>query len=243
MDLRERSENPNRHPWELSRADMVLNLLHRNSRDVRYADVGSGDLYFANRLAEQTSAPIYAVDVHYGEPAVNGQIHVCTDLAQVPSSSIDWAILMDVLEHVGDDIGFLEAMSRILTPEGRVLITVPAHPFLWSEHDVFLGHYRRYDRERLRDTLVRGGLDVLETFHFYALPFLVRMLSVALTRVGSAGPRAGAVGEWPFSAQHPFTRATRAALNSDFRVSKLLGRSRWSRCGLSLCAICRRRSA
>lgn len=243
MDLRERSDNPNRHPWELSRADMVLNLLQRDGRDARYADVGSGDLYFAHRLAEQTDAPIYAVDVHYDQPTVNGQIHVCTALAQVPSASIDWAVLMDVLEHVADDIAFLEAMSRILSRDGRVLITVPAHPFLWSEHDVFLGHYRRYDRERLRATLIRSGLEVLESFYFYALPFMMRTLSVASIRVGFAGPKTGAVAVWPFPAQHPFTTVTRAALNADFRVSRLLGRSRWSSCGLSVCAICRRKSA
>lgn len=243
MDLRERNHNPNRHPWELSRADMVLNLLQPNGRDARYADVGSGDLYFAKRLAEQTTAPIYAVDVHYGEPTVDGRIHVCTSLEQVPAGSIDWAVLMDVLEHVPDDIGFLEAMSRILSQDGRVLITVPAHAFLWSEHDVFLGHYRRYDRELLQDTLIGSGLDVLESFYFYAMPFAMRTLSVALTRVGFAGPKGGAVAEWPFPAQHPLTTATRAALNADFRVSRLLGRSRWSRYGLSVCAICRRRSA
>lgn len=243
MDLRERNHNPNRHPWELSRADMVMNLLQGNGRDARYADVGSGDLYFANRLAEQTTAAIYAVDVHYGEPTVNGQIHVCTDLAQVPSASIDWAVLMDVLEHVDDDIGLVEAMSRILSGDGRVLITVPAHTFLWSEHDVFLGHYRRYDRERLQDTLIRGGLEVLESFYFYAIPFAIRTLSVALNKVGFSGPKGGAVAQWPFPAQHPLTTAARAVLNADFRVSRLVGQSRLSMCGLSVCAICRRRSA
>ncbi|MEO5739366.1 MAG: methyltransferase domain-containing protein [Vicinamibacterales bacterium] len=242
MDLREQSHNPNRHPWELSRADMVLKLLLRNGRDVRYADVGSGDLYFASRLAQQTNAPVYAVDVNYDEPTVKGKIRVCTGLAQVPSASIDCAVLMDVLEHVPDDGEFLKATTGILSPEGRVLITVPAHAFLWSEHDTFLGHYRRYDRELLQAAITRSGLEMLESFYFYALPFMARTLSVALARVGFAGPRAAAVAEWPFPPQHAFTTVTRAALNTDFRVSRFLGRNRWFRCGLSVCAICRRRS-
>jgi SAM-dependent methyltransferase len=243
MDLREQSHNPNRHPWELSRADMVLRLLHRNGSNARYADVGSGDLYFAHRLAEQTNAPVYAVDVNYGHPAVTGKIHICTGLAQVPSASIDCAVLMDVLEHVPDDGELLEAMSRILSPDGRVLITVPAHAFLWSAHDEFLGHYRRYDRERLRATIMRSGFEMLESFYFYALPFMARTMSVALRKVGFAGPKAAAVAGWPFPAEHAITAATRAALNADFRVSRALGRNRWLRFGLSVCAICRRRSA
>lgn len=243
MDLRERSVNPNRHPWELSRADMILKLLQHAGREARFADVGSGDLYFANRLTEQTNAPVYAVDVNYGAPTVEGKIHICTDLAQVPPASIDCAVLMDVLEHVPDDSEFLDATSRILSRDGRVLITVPAHEFLWSEHDAFLGHYRRYDRGRLHATVVRSGLEVFESFYFYVLPFVVRTMSVGLARVGFGGPRAAAVAAWPFPAEHAFTMVTRAALNADFRVSRFVGRSRWFQCGLSVCAICRRRSA
>lgn len=243
MDLREQSRNPNRHPWELSRADMVLTLLQHNSRDTRYADIGSGDLYFASRLVEQTDAPVHAVDVNYGRPEVQGRIRVCTDLAQVPLESIDCAVMMDVLEHVPDDVEFLESASRVLSPAGLVLITVPAHAFLWSEHDTFLGHYRRYDRERLRSTIAGSGLEVLESFYFYALPFLVRTVSVALTKLGFAGPKPAAVGQWRFPAHHAATALIRGALNADFRVSRLLGRTRWFQCGLSVCAICRRKSA
>src|SRR5262249_37896582 len=146
MDLRERGTNENRHPWELSRADMVLGLLAPNARSTRYADIGSGDLFFAQKLADITDAPVYAVDVNYPDSASEGRVVVCPALNQVPSASIDCAVLMDVLEHVDDDVGLLRAVGRILTAAGEAVVTVPAHAFLWSDHDVFLGHRRRYNR-------------------------------------------------------------------------------------------------
>jgi hypothetical protein len=222
---------------------MVLGLLRGNPRDTRYADVGSGDLYFARRLSALTDAPVYAVDVNYGAPRIDGSIRICTDLVQVPSESIDCAVLMDVLEHIVDDVGLLDSMGRILTRSGRVLITVPAHAFLWSEQDVFLGHHRRYDRKGLRDVLNRGGLDVIESFYFYAVPFVARAITVALSRAGIGGPKAGGVGTWRYPLTHPITRAVRTTLNGDFRVSRRLGESALSGWGLSICAICRRTSA
>jgi SAM-dependent methyltransferase len=243
MDLKERGTNQNRHPWELSRADMVLQLLARHSRNTRYADVGSGDLYVAQRLVHTTDAPVYAVDVNYPEAGTDGRVVVCTDLNQVPSASIDCALLMDVLEHVDDDAGLLHAVSRILAPASEIVITVPAHEFLWSDHDVFLGHRRRYNREQLRDAIRRGGLDVVECFYFYSGPFLARAIGVGLSRLGGEKKESTGVGRWPYPSSHVITRAMRAILNVDFRLSRVLARTPVAGFGLSICALCRRTSA
>lgn len=241
MDLRERRANPNRHPWELSRADMVLRLLAGNAKSTRYADIGSGDLYVARRLCKLTDMPVHAVDVNYGNRAVEGQLVICTDLAQVPSESVDCAVLMDVLEHVDDDVGLLQTVGRLLAPEGQLLITVPAHAFLWSEHDVFLGHRRRYSRQHLRGVIERAGLNIGECFHFFFIPYLARAISVALSGLGAGKGSSSGVGLWKYPSPHAITSTLRATLNGDFRLSRLLGP--WSGCGLSICALCRRTSA
>lgn len=57
--------------------------------------------------------------------------------------------LMDVLEHVEDDRGLLSSIVDAVAEGTSVLITVPADMTLWSEHDVVLGHYRRYDPRSL----------------------------------------------------------------------------------------------
>jgi hypothetical protein len=244
MDLKERSANPHRHPWELSRADMVLEMLSGNARGTRYADVGSGDLYFVRRLCAYTDAPVHAVDVHYEHQTSQAQLRICTDLSQVPPGSVDCAVLMDVLEHVPDDLATLRAVSGVLTPAAQLLVTVPAHAFLWSDHDVFLEHYRRYNRRQIRDVLQRAGFDIVECFHFYGLAYLARAWTVGLSRLGARRTYASTVGRWPYPEQHPVTRASRTALNCDFRLLRSLRASPvLSSVGLSICAICRRASA
>jgi SAM-dependent methyltransferase len=242
MDLKERTENPNQHPWELARADMILELVTGGGTARRYADVGSGDLYFARRLSESSDAPVYAVDVNYPGQGREAGIVLCTDLNQVPTASTDCAILMDVLEHVDDDLGLLRSVNRILAPGGQVLVTVPAHAVLWSDHDEHLGHRRRYDRRSLLDVLQRAGLDIVECFYFFCLPCLVRAVSVGLARVGVRRRYASRVGLWPYSSRHPITRTLRAMLTCDFRLSRVLRSTPLSACGLSICAICRRTS-
>jgi len=79
--------------------------------------------------------------------------------------------MMDVLEHVEDDLALLnDYISRV--PAGtRFLITAPAFQFLWSRHDVFLGHYRRYTLSGMTDLLERGGLIVEQHAYYFGLIF------------------------------------------------------------------------
>ncbi len=64
----------------------------------------------------------------------------------------DLVLLMDVIEHVEDDFHFLSTIVSALRPGAHVVVTVPAHPELWSAHDVASQHWRRYTRERLERT-------------------------------------------------------------------------------------------
>lgn len=61
----------------------------------------------------------------------------------------DMICLFDVLEHIEDDSEALRWVGDHLKPEGLVFITVPAFPFLWSQHDELAQHYRRYTRDSL----------------------------------------------------------------------------------------------
>jgi SAM-dependent methyltransferase len=82
-------------------------------------------------------------------------------------------LMMDVLEHVDDDVGLLREYSRHLPAEGRVLITVPAFRFLWSGHDEFLEHRRRYTRGMVERMVQGAGLEVVRNRYFYGMLFPV----------------------------------------------------------------------
>jgi len=68
----------------------------------------------------------------------------------------DLIVLFDVLEHIPDDHGALTALRSKLAPGGRLLLSVPAIPALWSAHDVAHHHHRRYTAKTL-EAVVRGA--------------------------------------------------------------------------------------
>jgi SAM-dependent methyltransferase len=84
--------------------------------------------------------------------------------------------MFDVLEHLDDDLGTLRWAAHILEPGGILVVTVPAHPFLFDEADVLAFHRRRYRRRELGDRLRAAGLEVRLLTHFMSP--LVPMLMV-----------------------------------------------------------------
>jgi SAM-dependent methyltransferase len=130
-------------------------------------DIGAGSGFFSRFLLQNTEAeksvcvdPAYSTD-HVEE--INGkQIHF---VKSIESSDADTILMTDVLEHIEDDAGFLRLYAEKTKNSGRFLITVPAFQFLWSGHDVFLEHYRRYTLRQLENTIRKSGL--IPTFGCY----------------------------------------------------------------------------
>ena len=106
-----------------------------------------------------------------------------SDLEKLPQNSpglFDVLVAMDVLEHIEDDFDMLRCWNQKLRPGGLVFATVPAFPALWSQHDVLLGHKRRYTRATLEALAQGAGLKVLRTCyafsHIFPLVYLIRKL-------------------------------------------------------------------
>lgn len=76
------------------------------------------------------------------------------------SQSIDVVLALDLLEHIEDDAAAAKEFYRVLKPGGVLIVTVPACPELWSEHDEALDHLRRYRGRRLRRILVGAGFNI-----------------------------------------------------------------------------------
>jgi SAM-dependent methyltransferase len=99
----------------------------------------------------------------------------------------DVALLLDVIEHVDDDGPALKAAHRALHPGGWVVVTVPAFPWLWSAHDVVLGHRRRYTAPQLRGAAERAGFRVIHLSYFNTILFPVVLLARIAKRLGGGG--------------------------------------------------------
>jgi SAM-dependent methyltransferase len=107
--------------------------------------------------------------------------------------SFDSVILSDLLEHIPDGHGVLSEIRRVLEPGARLIVTVPAMRCLWSQHDVRLGHIRRYEKDELCSVLRRAGFTIIKVFYwaslFFPLAFLIRKLTPGRGRSGGVMSR------------------------------------------------------
>ncbi|MEA3068176.1 MAG: hypothetical protein QOK41_1583, partial [Sphingomonadales bacterium] len=111
------------------------------------------------------------------------------DLSMFDRNGYDLIALLDVLEHVPDDLASLRAIHMRLRPGGALLLTVPANPWMWSAHDAAHHHFRRYTKKQLRELFLRAGLEVQLLSYFNSLLFpLVAAARIAgkITRKDSA---------------------------------------------------------
>jgi SAM-dependent methyltransferase len=85
------------------------------------------------------------------------------DVAEFASTDqYDSIVMLNVLEHIEDDVAALSALRAALVPGGRLLLYVPAFMLLYSEQDRAIGHFRRYRKRSLRQLMVEAGFEVLE---------------------------------------------------------------------------------
>lgn len=141
-------------------------------------DVGAGSGFFARYLLERGAAHrALCVDIGYADErdeSVCGR--TLSFRRSFERSDADLVLLMDVLEHVDDDVGLLSSVvARASSPDARFLLTVPAHQWLWSAHDVFLGHRRRYTLRMLDHVVQRAGLRVVNSHYGFGLVLPVAM--------------------------------------------------------------------
>lgn len=85
------------------------------------------------------------------------------------AGKLDLVICQNVLEHVADDEGATRQMAAALRPGGWLVLLVPAHPALFGPLDRRYGHFRRYDRERVRHIAAAAGLELIDLYAFNLL--------------------------------------------------------------------------
>jgi SAM-dependent methyltransferase len=160
------------HWYYVSKGRALRTMLGNDSVE-EVLDVGAGSGVFTRQLLEFGLARRgVCVDPGYEAERVethNGcKISFVRRVDEVPQKLI---LMMDVLEHVDDDVGLLREYSDRMPAGGRLLISVPAFQFLWSGHDVFLEHRRRYTLSHIEKVIQQAGLRVLKGRYFFGALF------------------------------------------------------------------------
>ncbi len=153
--------------------------IHRKLKDGRVIDVGGGSGYMTRCLLEAGYDTVLAepdetlFDFSREHSASENQsleiIRVAAEQLDASEIGLFTNILcLDVLEHIEDDTAALNNLTGLLTSDGRIIISVPAVPYLYGKRDVLYGHYRRYSPAALKQLVTSCGLEI-EEFGYWNL--------------------------------------------------------------------------
>ncbi|MGB7447854.1 MAG: class I SAM-dependent methyltransferase [Ornithinimicrobium sp.] len=152
--------------WYRARSDLLQAALGGHAgRPTRLLDVGSADGPSVSWLR----GPMHvAVDVD--RRGLRPSDGVCASALALPfaDNSFDLVSAFDVIEHCEPDSAVLAEFYRVLQPGGRLLLSVPAYSWAWTDHDVSAGHHRRYTRGRLVRAVTDAGYSVRRVSHGFA---------------------------------------------------------------------------
>jgi len=188
------AEEDRAHWWFLGRRAVILSEMARRMPGgrARLAELGCGSGGMLEALGRFGIAVGVETDpalrARARERGLDVRAGALPDEIPLEPGRWDAVCLFDVLEHVDDEAGALAACRRLLVPDGRLFVTVPAYAWLWSRHDELLGHRRRYTVSTLRQVAERAGFAVERLTYFNTLlapPIMaVRLARAALRRPG-----------------------------------------------------------
>jgi SAM-dependent methyltransferase len=160
------------HWYYASKARALRRCLGDRS-PARILDVGAGSGFFSKMLLRTTAAQS-AVCVDPGYPADRAETEAGKPIwfrRHSTAGDADVVLLMDVLEHVDDDVALLREYAASAGRGTRFVVSVPAFSWMWSPHDDFLEHRRRYTLRETTNALSAAGLAPISGFYFFAALF------------------------------------------------------------------------
>jgi SAM-dependent methyltransferase len=189
-------ELEDRHWWFVGRRAIVAAQLQISGlpSDARILDLGCGTGGNLAMLSQYGQVLGVELDEQAAQlarergvaPVIRGKL---PDALPLENGTFDCVTLLDVLEHIADDRATLNAVNTLLAPDGRVLITVPAFPFLWGPHDEAHHHQRRYRADQLRGLLQAAGFEITTLSYcntwLFPVAAVVRLLRKCLPKGGA----------------------------------------------------------
>jgi len=180
---RQMAELDQRHWWYRARRQVLAELVRREAMPppkARVLEIGCGTGHNLEMLgafgrvdAVELDDEARAIAEHrLGREVLSAPL---PELAGVRDQTYDLIAALDVIEHIEDDGAALAAIARKLKPGGKFLMTVPAHQWMWSAHDVVNHHKRRYSKAGLRRLVEASPLKLEKVGYFNSLLFPLAM--------------------------------------------------------------------
>ena len=174
-----------RNFWFRARNRLIVWALRRFFGDARgLLEIGCGTGFVLSGIAAAlphlrlAGSEAAAAGLGFAASRVRGAELMQMDARRIPfEREFDVVGAFDVIEHIEDDRAVLREMHRAARPGGGILLTVPQHPFLWSEFDVRAHHVRRYRARELREKVLDAGFEIVKMASFVSLLLPLMMLS------------------------------------------------------------------
>ncbi|OGC74556.1 hypothetical protein A2425_00805 [candidate division WWE3 bacterium RIFOXYC1_FULL_42_17] len=161
--------------WHIGKRYLVNSLIERhfgNKKNLNILDVGCGTgalAHFLTKFGDVTGFDMSPDAIEFCKHKGLSNVFV-QDVSKLEGEKharkFNLIVALDVLEHVQDDILVMQKIREMLSDDGLFFVNVPAHKFLWSEHDEALEHKRRYHRLELTKKLNDAGFKIVSNSYF-----------------------------------------------------------------------------
>ena len=185
------AELDDRHWWYRARRQIIADLIRREAlppRNARILEIGCGTGHNLAMLAgfgqvdglELDDEARALSEKRLGRKVMRSPL---PELGEVPDRQYDLIGAFDVIEHIDDDSAALASIAAKLKPAGKFVMTVPAHQWMWTAHDVVNHHKRRYSRRSLKQLIEGSPLKLEHIGYFNSLLFPLAVAERAASRL------------------------------------------------------------
>jgi SAM-dependent methyltransferase len=173
------AELDERHWWYRARREIIAELIRREVRlppDAKILEIGCGTGHNLAMLSGFGRVDGLELDEEargISEKRLGRKImsSPLPELGEVADRHYDLIGAFDVIEHIADDAAAVASIATKLKRTGKFVMTVPAHQWMWSAHDVVNHHKRRYSKQQLRQLLHHSPLKLERIGYFNSLLF------------------------------------------------------------------------
>ncbi len=178
-----------KHWWFVARRKILQQVICRLSlpKNAQILEAGcgtGGNLQMLSRYGEISAMELDETACQLANQRQITQVKRGSLPDNIPfASDYDLILILDVIEHLDDDLSALKALYYKLKPGGYLLVTVPAYMFLWSEHDEINHHKRRYRLKTLKQVVKKAGYEISYGSYFNTFLFPVVAIVRSLAKL------------------------------------------------------------